>query len=534
MNFDPNHQPYPSQRLTLGAANGVVATGNPLAAQAGLDILKKGGNAVDAAIATAACLTVVEPTANGIGGDNFALVWMKDKLYGMNSNGPSPQGISLDEIREHHETMPVHGWTPVTVPGVPKGWASLSERFGNLTLLECLEPAILYAEKGFPVAANTAKMWKRAYERNLKLYGDKEEFKEWFRTFTFNGLPPEPFQMVKLPYHAATLQRIGESGADAFYKEELATAMEEDAIAHGGYLRKKDLEHFTSEWVEPLSVNYRGYDVVELPPSGQGMVALMALNIFRNHDVSENDDSYYHHMFESMKMAFADGMHYITDRDHMIMDPKQLLSEAYGKKRHKQITEEAVLHSHDDPSSSGTVYLNTADKDGNMVSMIQSNYMGFGSGVVVKGTGISLQNRGADFKLDPEHVNVLAPGKKTYHTIIPGMLMKEGKCKAVFGVMGGYMQPQGHFQVVSNLLDFNLNPQMALDAPRWQWMKEKTFKVESFFDADIVSKLRERGHEVEVEPDSTHFGRGQIIVKLENGTYAAGTESRTDSNLAVY
>ncbi len=534
MNFDPNHQPFASQRLTLGAANGVVATGNALAAQAGLDILKKGGNAVDAAIATAACLTVLEPTANGIGGDNFALVWMKDKLYGMNSNGPSPKEISLEKVKEHHETMPVHGWIPVTVPGAPKGWASLSKRFGNLTLLECLEPAIAYAENGYPVAANTSKMWKRAYERNLTLYGEKEEFKEWFNTFTFDGLPPEPFQIVKLPHHGRTLRLIGESGSDAFYKGELSEAIEKDSIKHQGYLRKNDLETFESEWVEPLSVEYRGYDVVELPPNGQGMVALMALNVFKNFQVSERNEDYYHHMFESMKMAFADGMHYITDKKDMIIDPKALLSDNYGKKRFSQIQKEAAIYTYDDPSSSGTVYLNTADKDGNMVSMIQSNYMGFGSGIVVKNTGISLQNRGADFKLDSKHINVLAPEKKTYHTIIPGMLMKDGKCKAVFGVMGGYMQPQGHFQVVSNLLDFQLNPQMALDAPRWQWMKEKSFMVESAFDKNVVEKLREMGHEVEVEPDNTHFGRGQIIVKLENGVYAAGTESRTDSNLAVY
>ena len=534
MNFDPNHQPYPSQRLTIGAARGVVATGNPLAAQAGLDILKKGGNAVDAAIATAACLTVVEPTANGIGGDNFALVWMKDKLYGMNSNGPSPQEISLEKVSKDHETMPVHGWIPVTVPGAPKGWASLSEKFGNLTLLECLEPAIDYAENGFPVGANTSKMWKRAYEKNLTLYGDKEEFKEWFNTFTFDGLPPEPFQIVKLPNHARTLRLIGESNGRAFYEGELAEAIEEDAIRHGGYIRKKDLVGFTSDFVTPLSVNYRGYDVVELPPSGQGMVALMALNTFKNHEVTGRNVSYYHKMFEAMKMAFADGKHYITDPLKMSMDPQALLSDAYGKKRYGQIEEEAKIHSYEDPYSSGTVYLNTADKEGNMVSMIQSNYMGFGSGIVVKNTGISLQNRGADFSFDENHVNVLAPGKKTYHTIIPGMLMKDGSCKAVFGVMGGYMQPQGHFQVVSNLLDFHLNPQMALDAPRWQWVKEKTFKVEASFDSKMVEELALKGHDVKVEEDSTHFGRGQIIVKLENGSYAAGTESRTDSNLAVY
>lgn len=534
MNFDANYQPYASERLTIGAARGVVATGNPLAAQAGLDMLKKGGNAVDAAIAAAACLTVVEPTANGIGSDNFALVWMKDKLYGMNSNGPSPMGITLEEIKKNHDKMPVHGWTPVTVPGAPKGWASLSEKFGNLSLAECLAPAIDYAENGFPVGAHTALMWQCALEKYKVIYGADPQYEEWFKTFTFDGKAPEPFQMVKLPNHGKTLRLIGETGAKAFYEGELADLIEADALRHGGYLRKSDLQHFESAFVEPLSVEYKGYEVVELPPSGQGMVALMALNIFKNHPVENRDTGYYHGMFEAMKMAFADGMHYITDPKVMKMDPKALLTEAYGKKRYDAMTEEAVLHTHEDPYTSGTVYLNTADKDGNMVSMIQSNYMGFGSGIVVKDTGISLQNRGADFKLEEGHVNVLGPGKKTYHTIIPGMLLQDGKCKAVFGVMGGYMQPQGHFQVVSNLVDFKLNPQMALDAPRWQWIKEKSFMVEKAFDEKCLEALREKGHEVIVEEDRSHFGRGQIIVKMDSGAYAVGTESRTDSNPAVY
>lgn len=534
MNFDPHHQPYPSNRFTVTAAHGVVATGNALASQAGLDILKKGGNAVDAAIATAACLTVVEPTANGIGGDNFALIWMKDQLYGMNSNGPSPKGISMEEIKTKYDTMPIHGWVPVTVPGAPRGWASLSEKFGKLTLLECLMPAIHYAENGFPLAPNTAKMWKRAYDRNLSVYGDQPEFSEWFNTFTFEGNPPEAFQLVKLPHHAKTLRRIGETNSEAFYKGELADAIDQDSRRHGGYLRKEDLKDFKSAWVVPLSVNYRGYDVVELPPSGQGMVALMTLNILKNRDVEQRDVAYYHDVFEAMKMAFADGMHYISDPDKMRVDTAALLQDSYGKRRFDQITDEAMIQSYDDPYSSGTVYLNCADNEGNMVSMIQSNYMGFGSGIVVKDTGIALQNRGADFKLDENHVNCLAPGKKTYHTIIPGMLMKDGHCVGVFGVMGGYMQPQGHVQVISNLLDFHLNPQMALDSPRWQWIKEKTFKVEASFDPLMVEALRKRGHDIVVEEDNTHFGRGQVILKLDNGVYAAGTESRTDSNLAVY
>jgi len=534
MNFDPMNQPFDSNRITLSAKNGVVATSNALASQAGLDMLKKGGNAVDAAIATAACLTVVEPTANGIGGDNFAIVWLNNELYGMNSNGHSPYEISIEKVKADNEKMPVHGWTPVTVPGAPGGWASLNKRFGKLSLLECLTPAIEYAENGFPVAANVAKMWKKAYNRNLTLYGDKEEFKEWFNTFTFDGRPPEPFQIITLPNHARTLRLIGESNGESFYNGELADLIEEDSIRHGGYIRKKDLEDFQSSWVTPLSVNYRGYDVVELPPSGQGMVALMALNTFKNYDVNDRNTEYYHNMFESMKIGFADGMHYITDPDLMMMKPEDLLKEEYGKKRYNQIKDESQLFTNDDPYHSGTVYLCTADKDGNMVSMIQSNYMGFGSGVVVKDTGISLQNRGADFKLDEDHVNALAPHKRTYHTIIPGMLMKDKSCIGVFGVMGGYMQPQGHFQVASNLIDFNLNPQMALDCPRWQWMKEKQFVVEWGFDRNITNELIAKGHQITVAPDNSVFGRGQIIIKMENGAYTAGTESRTDGNIALY
>lgn len=534
MFFDPNHQPYASERLTLAAANGVVATGNALAAQAGLDMLKQGGNAVDAAIATAACLTVVEPTANGIGSDNFALVWMDGELYGMNSNGPSPEAISCEKVKEEYDDMPRYGWIPVTVPGTPAGWANLSKRFGRLPLLKCLQPAIDYAENGFPVAARTAELWARACARYETIFEGKEEFDEWFKTFTIGGRAPEAFERMKLPDHARTLRRIGETNAGAFYQGELADQMEADAIRWGGYLRKSDLAAFEPVWVKPMTVSYRGYEVAELPPSGQGLVALMALNIFKNRPVTERDAEYYHDMFEAMKMAFADGMNYITDPDTMAADPKTLISEPYGRKRWSQITREAALHTHDDPSGSGTVYLSCADKDGNMVSMIQSNYMGFGSGIVVKGTGISLQNRGADFKLDPSHANCLASKKRTYHTIIPGMLLKDGQCAGVFGVMGGYMQPQGHFQVVSNLLDFHLNPQMALDAPRWQWIREKSFIVEPGFDEKIIKELLDKGHEIRVEEDKTHFGRGQIILKLTDGIYAAGTESRTDSNLALY
>lgn len=534
MNFDPMYQPFSSHRIPLSGRNGVVATSNSLAAEAGLEILRKGGNAVDAAIATAACLTVVEPTANGIGSDNFALVWMKDKLYGLNSNGPSPESITLEEIRKNHDTMPTHGWTPVTVSGAPGGWAALNKRFGNLTLLECLTPAISYAENGFPVAANVARMWKIAYEKYKEIFKEKSEYEEWFKTFTFHGQPPEPFQIITLPHHGETLRRIGESGGEDFYRGLLAEKIDAESRKYNGYLRKEDLAKFQPQWVTPLSVSYRGHDVVELPPSGQGMVALMALNILSRFEVEDRDKTYYHRSMEAIKMAFADGLHNITDPQVMKLKPEDLLSKAHGDKRADSITGEAQIYTEEDPFKSGTVYLAAADKEGNMVSMIQSNYMGFGSGIVVEGTGISLQNRGADFRLDPDHVNCLGPNKRTYHTIIPGMLMKDEKCVGVFGVMGGYMQPQGHLQVVSNLLDFHLNPQMALDCPRWQWTREKSILVEETFDKDLLEQLKAMGHEITVSEDNSVFGRGQVIVRLDNGAYVAGTESRTDGNIAIY
>lgn len=534
MKFDPMHLPYASRRIPLSGKNGVVATSNALAADAGLEILKKGGNAVDAAIATAACLTVVEPTANGIGSDNFTLIWMKDKLYGLNSNGPSPSGITLDEVKTNHESMPTHGWIPVTVPGTPRGWAELSRRFGSLTLLECLLPAIKLAEEGFPVAANVAHAWQSAYKKYKEIFSDRPEYEEWFNTFTFDGKPPEAFQIITLPNHGKTLRKIGESMGMAFYSGSLADEMENDSVKHGGYLRKKDLEGFMPEWVTPLSVPYRNHKIVELPPSGQGMVALMALNTLGNFEVAERDEIYYHRSMEAMKMAFADGLHHITDPKEMKFSPEDLLTPQFGKRRASMITDEAQIFTHEDPFHSGTVYLSCADREGNMVSMIQSNYMGFGSGIVVKGTGISLQNRGADFRLDETHVNCLAPGKRTYHTIIPGMLMKDEKCIGVFGVMGGYMQPQGHLQVISSLLDFELNPQAALDCPRWQWTKGKSIIVENTFDEHILGKLKEMGHEITVSEDSGSFGRGQMILRLENGAYVAGTETRTDGNIAVF
>ncbi len=537
MEFNCLDQPYHSNRLPIMAKNGMVCTGNALASAAGLEILRRGGNAVDAAIATAAALTVIEPTANGIGSDAFAIIWMKDQLVGLNSSGFAPELLTLESIKEKHgevKNMPHFGWTPITVPGAPKAWAKLSKRFGNLTLLECLQPAIDYADAGYPLAPETAKMWKGALKKYSKEF-TTDEFEEWFKTFTFNELAPDAGQIVQLKNHAKTLKEIGETNSDSFYHGSLADKIEQSSIKHGGFLRKADLEAFEAEWVEPSKMNYRGYDICEIPPNGQGIVALMGLNILKNFefDLKDSVDTY-HKQFEAIKMAFVDGMHYITDPNRMKVSVNDLLDENVGKTRASQITDEAQLPEVIELPQSGTVYLCTADKDGNMVSYIQSNYMGFGSGIVVEDTGISLQNRGANFSLDPNHVNVVKPRVKTYHTIIPGFIMKDKKAVGPFGVMGGFMQPQGHIQVAMNLIDFGLNPQMALDAPRWCWTNGMRFEVENTFDMNIAKQLRQKGHQIEVALEPGLFGRGQIIIKMDNGTLVGGTESRTDSNIACY
>ena len=524
MEIDYYKNPFASKRMNVIARNGVVCTGNNLATQAGLRMLLQGGNAVDAAIATAACLTVVEPCSNGLGSDGFAIVWMKDKMYGMNSSGHSPYVISADQIDE----IPKRGWIPVTVPGAVKGWKDLSERFGSLPFKKLLEPAIDYARNGYPVSAEIARMWKKA----LNAIPNSEEFKGWYETFTFDGKTPEPGQMICMPKLADALEKIADTNTDALYYGELASRIDEESRKFGGFLRKKDLEDHKVEWVDPIHVNYHGYQVWELPPNGQGIVALMALNILNNFQFKTRDVDCIHTQMEALKMAFADAKEYVTDPKCMEMPVRDLISVEYGKQRANQIKHMALPPRKDKPHGSGTVYLCTADKDGNMVSYIQSNYMGFGSGIVVD--GVSLQNRGYDFSLDPTHVNYLMPHKKTYHTIIPGFLTKDNKPIGPFGVMGGYMQPQGHMQVVTNMIDFHLNPQMALDAKRFQWIENKKFILEPGFDENIISELKKRGHEIEIEEELAMFGRGQIIVRLENGVYIAGCESRTDSNIACY
>ncbi|WP_251551918.1 gamma-glutamyltransferase [Neobacillus muris] len=536
MKFDFQYHPYPSQRTTVFANRGMVATSQPLAAQAGLEILKKGGNAIDAAIATAAALTVVEPTSNGIGSDAFALVWTKSKLHGLNSSGPAPQKMTIEAIKERgYDKIPAHGLIPVTVPGAPAAWAELSEKFGKLPLTDVLKPAIEYAENGYPLSPILAKNWERAF-RNFKQTLTGEEFQPWFDVFTPNGRAPRAGEIWSSKGHAKTLRSIAETSAESFYRGEIAEKIADFSERYNGFISKEDLAGFRSEWVEPIKVNYRGYDVWEIPPNGQGLVALLGLNIVKGFDFTEKETvDTYHKQLEAMKLAYTDGKAFITDPADMKVTVETLLSEEYGASRRSEISGEAIMPSPYQPPRGGTVYLAAADGEGNMVSYIQSNYMGFGSGIVVPGTGISLQNRGYDFSLDPAHANALRPGKKTYHTIIPGFLTKGNQAIGPFGVMGGYMQPQGHMQVIMNTIDFGLNPQAALDAPRWQWVEGKKIQVEPSFPNHIAQALARRGHQIEVAVDSGGFGRGQIIWRdPETGVLMGGTEPRTDGSIASW
>ena len=541
--FNPHVNPYPSARSLHYARNGMVGTSQPLAAQAGLEIIKRGGNAIDAAIATAACLTVVEPTSNGLGSDAFALVWTKGELHGINGSGPAPAGISIDAVKaQGHSEMPRHGWLPVTVPGAPGTWAALNKRFGKLSLAECLAPAINYARNGYPLSPVLGKAWAGAYS-HYKANLTTPEFAPWFETFAPSGRAPGVGEMWACADMAASLEEIGDTNAESFYRGPLAEKIAAFSAKHGGFMQESDLAAFTPEWVKPISVNYRGYDVWEIPPNGQGLVALIALNILKGYDFSHVNATattrentwIYHKQLEAIKLAFTLGKEVITDINYMKESVDELLSDSFAEHLRKQIKPTASPPVAILPPKGGTVYLATADGDGNMVSFIQSNYMGFGSGIVIPGTGISMQNRGGDFKLDPNHANALAGGKRTYHTIIPGFLTKGSVPVGPFGVMGGYMQPQGHVQVVMNMIDFALNPQAALDAPRWQWTSGMNFEVEHHFPRHIAQELTGLGHKINMALDSGTFGRGQIILRNpDTGVLAGGTEHRTDGALAAW
>lgn len=534
MKFSYQFQKYPSARQVVYSNKGIVCTSTPMAAQAGADIIRQGGNAVDAAIATAAMLTVTEPTSNGIGGDGFALVWIKDQLYGLNSSGPAPAALSSKELLNKGLTeMPTYGWTPVTVPGIPAAWAVLSERFGRLSFRQVLEPAIRTAQQGYAVQPTVARFWKKAFE-TYKKKTSGQEFEAWFDTFAPGGKTPGAGEVWRSESHAKTLEEIADTKAESFYRGRLAEVIDHCSRTQGGYLRKEDLAAFYPEWVEPISVSYKGYQVCEIPPNGHGITALMALNIFEQLScISRSDVATLHNMIEAMKLAFTDAKEYVADPHYMNVSPEQLLSKEYAKQRAALVGEKALMPAPGHPDRGGTVYLCTADGEGNMVSYIQSNYMGFGSGIVIPNTGIALHNRGNNFYLKPGHPNCAEGGKKPYHTIIPGFLMKDGKAVGPFGVMGGFMQPQGHMQVMTNTIDFALNPQDSLDAPRWQWTGEKHVLVEPSFPHSMVQELAARGHEISICSEPAEFGRGQIIWRTENGTLCAGTESRCDGCASI-
>lgn len=536
--FDAQEYKYASRRRVVHAKRGMVCTSQPLASQAGLTILQQGGNAIDAAIATAICQTIVEPTNNGLGSDCFALVWTGGKLHGLNGSGYAPQRLTPEAVAASGATekMPLRGWEAVTVPGAPSAWAELHKRFGRLPFAKLFEPAIYYAEQGYPVSPIVARFWQEGIDA-LTPYKNNPAIAPWFATFDVhgNGVAPKTGELVTLPDHAKTLRILADSYCESYYRGELAQRLVEFSDKTGGYLSLEDLADYRAEWVEPVHINYHGYDVWEMPPNGHGITALMALNILKGMEIGAKDTGdTFHKQIEAMKLAFADGMHYIADPRYMQTRVEELLSDAYAAQRRALIGETALEPTHGKPFCGGTVYLCTADGEGNMVSFIQSNYKDFGSGIVLPGYGINLNDRGAGFSLNPELDDYLAPRKKPYHTIIPGFLTHEGEAVGPFGVMGAYMQPQGHVQVIMNTVDWLLNPQTALDAPRWQWIAGKEIWLESSVAPEIVEDLRRRGHEVRVLEDDTTFGRGEIIWRDSNGVLAGATEPRADGVVAAW
>ncbi len=523
--------PYPSRRPVIMAGN-VVAASQPLAAQAGLAMLQRGGNAVDAAVAAAAAMTVVEPTGNGLGSDAFAILWDGERLHGLNASGRSPRAMTARHLAVSG-AGPARGWGSVTVPGAVSAWVELSSRFGRLPFEELLQPAIRYARDGFRVSPIIARGWAVS-ERTFA----GPEFAEFQRGFLPGGRAPRAGDRFSYPEQAVTLERIGATRGEAFYRGELADAMVADARRHGGPLTHDDLTDHRADWVGTVQQAYGEHELHEIPPNGQGIAALQTLGILRHLQLDRYPvDSVMslHLQIEATKLAFADAYAHVADADHMRLRPEQLLDEAYLAERARLIDpRRAQVPTYGTPPAGGTIYLTTADADGMMVSYIQSNYHGFGSGVVVPGTGISLQNRGAGFVLDPGHPNEVAGGKRPFHTIIPAFLTRAGAPLMSFGVMGGPMQPQGHVQMVVRLVDHRQNPQAAADAPRWRVMGGLEVALEDGFPEGTVRGLEELGHVLRRSKVGEDFGFGgaQLIYRLDRGDHVAGSDPRKDG-LAV-
>ena len=532
-------------RSEVIAQNGMVCTSQPLATQAGLDMLKAGGNAIDAAIAANAVLGLVEPTGNGMGGDLFAIVWdaKTQKLYGLNASGRSPYGLTLAYFKENGYTkIPALGPLPVSVPGCVDGWFELHGKFGNLGMDKILAPVIRYAEEGFPVSELIAFYWQSGARSLQRFTGFKEIFMP-------GGKAPGKGEIFKNPYLAETFRKIADGGRDVFYKGEIAEKIVEYVRENGGFLSMKDFKDHTSEWVEPISTNYRGYDVWELPPNGQGTAVLQILNILENFDLksmSFGSPEYMHLFIEAKKLAFEDRAKYYSDPDFNDLPIKKLISKEYGKQRSALINENRAARSYPagELEQGNTIYLTTADKYGNMVSLIQSNYRGLGSGMTPGKLGFILQDRGELFSLEEGHMNVYEPHKRPFHTIIPGFITKDGKPWASFGVMGGAMQPQGHAQVICNLIDFGMNLQEAGDAPRIRHSGSSqptgevmndggTVYLESGIPYQTIRSLLMKGHDIQFTVGG--YGGYQAIMRDEkNKVYYGASESRKDGQAGGY
>src|ERR1700744_2960915 len=518
--------PYSWPRKPVLATN-VVCTSQPLAAQAGLRMLGDGGGAVDASIATAIAWTVVEPVSNGIGSDAFAIVWDGRGLHGLNASGASPAAWTPEYFGG--KGVPPFGWNSVTVPGAVSAWVELHAKFGRLSFDRLFEPAISYARNGFLLSPTIADQWAA----QVQLFESQPGFAEAFMP---GGRAPNPGELVRLPDHAVTLEAIAATHGETFYRGELAAKLEAHSSANGGAMRAGDLAAHRADWVGTISGDYRGYTVHEIPPNGQGIVALIALGILEHFDMAslpvDSADSV-HLQIEAVKLAFADAQAYVSDIEHMTVSPESLLDTEYLRKRATLIDRERATPATAGTPRGGTVYFTAADASGLMVSMIQSNYMGFGSGVVVPGTGISLQNRGADFVVAPRHPNQVGPSKRPYQTIIPGFVTKDGAPVMSFGVMGGSMQPQGHVQVLVRIADHGQNPQAACDGPRFRWVQGNQVSCEMGFPQATLNELRARGHELVTVDDYNQFGSCQAIWRLEGGYFAA-SDPRRDGQAAAF
>lgn len=529
------HNPYPSLRIPLFARN-VVSTSHPLAAQAGLRMLYQGGSAVDAAIAAAAAITLVEPVSCGIGGDAFAIVWDEGKAYGLNASGHAPRAWNLDYFAHKYgrdvngrPLAPKRGVDSVTVPGVVAGWSALHERFGKLPFAELMAPAIEIAERGYAVPPVVAHKWAAAVDELKEQPGFAEAFMP-------GGKAPAVGQRFCWPAAAKTLRLIGQSHGKAMYEGQLAEQLVDFLARQGGAHTLEDFASYNALWVDPIAKDYRGYTLHEIPPNGQGIAALMAVGILEHFDLKAlglDTVASQHLQIEAMKLAFADVYRYVADAGSMTVAAEALLDSSYLRSRARLIDPSKATHFGPGvPEAGGTIYLSAADESGMMISFIQSNYMGFGSGVVMPGSGVSLQNRGVGFSMDATSPNVVQGGKRPFHTIIPAFLSRNGQPVMSFGVMGGDMQPQGHLQTLVRMLDYDQQPQAACCAPRWKVNRDFTLDVESTMDPAVVAGLRALGHQLKsVDDPYMDFGSGQFIWRLssdlEDG-YVAASDSRRD------